>query len=212
MILNYISDHAPLEILQNIASQYSEESGPDFRATITIFTANGTSWRGIPIAYCNQNQGSYLVLQTKEMAAVSLYTHQITSVEISDQRILESFISRPWQTSERFSSISKMQLMREIETEWKEIGPSLEVQFDGFPKEEYIFGATLAWIVSLKSVLKKIVLEFPDALTGYRAIEVHFSDLELNCTKVDNKLKIKSNFKKNSFSRTLLYEELNRSL
>ncbi len=208
-----VFDNGPYELLQKIAWAFSIESGPDFRATVTIHTASSKSWTGIPIQASNNRNGEFIVLGFKDKkTSVVLPLAQVTAVEVEDPSRLDSFFTKPWLSDSRYTSVSKLQATRDLDASWKD-EPRCKVAFDTFPATDEAPGFVLAWTALLKSELEKIRTEFgADALAKIHAINVTYGSGAMTCSKVDSSLNFTISISVESMDRKAIAAKLNESL
>lgn len=203
----------PLQIIERIANGYLAGSNADFRAAVTVYTLSGSSYTGVPTSYMRDNQGDYFALTTKEKATIVMYSRGVAGVLVSDQNQMQAFLLRPWQTDSRFGSISKMQCARDTEAEFKELNMQVQFKIETFPtNDEYIFGATLAWLINIKSELKKIAEEFSGSLDGIKTLQIQFTSGKPEASKIEGGLSLSCDFKPESFSREKISELLRQAL
>lgn len=203
----------PIGLLQKLASSFTPGFGVDSRASVIVNLVNGKSWTGVPVEFSTDLKGEYIVLSLEPERRAIVLTHQIASVEVENVEDIFSFFKKPWMTSARFGSISKLQLVREHEIEWKDLGVKCSLNVESLPKDEGLLGAVLAWSTTLKGAIKEILVEHQDLKQHLKEIEVSF-DKNILSGHVDTngRLLLMTSFVAEAFDKKLIAQILNQHL
>ncbi len=206
----------PIVLLNRLASGYSQESGADQRAQISIHTKNGKIWTGIPTDTVEDRSRSYVVLEIlPKKNLVIIDTFEIQTVEIENLDSIHSFLEKPWLKDSRFRSITRLQLMREIETLWATFpNQKLSVTLDTFPTTEETPGALLAWLYILKAEVTALMETSigKEALNEISQFTVVWGADAVVAKKDGKVLSLSLSLAKESFEKARIQEQLNNSL
>ena len=206
----------PIVLMNRLASGYSQDSGADPRAQITLHTKNGKIWTGIPTDTVEDRSRSYIILEIlPKKNLVVIDTFEIQTVEIENLDLIYSFLEKPWLKDSRFRSVTRLQFMREIETLWAAFpNQKLTVAVDTFPTSEETFGALLAWLYVLKAEVAALMESDlgKEALLEISQISIKGGTEALVAKKDGKTLALSVSLAKESFEKTRVQEQLNNSL
>lgn len=206
---------SPIQLLQKIVGAVSERGSSDARANLTLHFLGGRSWTGIPYKFLQASDGAFVGLKFRDKRQIVMISmNQFCALEVEDPDLLEQFFSKPWLSDARYSSITKFQLVREIEALSKELGKSIQFKFDSLPLAEDSPGAALAWLNLLVTEYKKLCLDdFGKAATKeIDIIEIIYKSEPLSFAKSGRSLQLSFNITPESFNEKVIFDGLNSSL
>ncbi|CAN5590874.1 hypothetical protein BH10BDE1_BH10BDE1_34870 [soil metagenome] len=209
-----VFDNGPFELLHKIVEAYSNESGADRRARVTVHTSGSKSWTGVPVQFVNNRSGEFFIFSLQEKTnALALASHQIVAVEIENVQALETFLEKPWTNDTDFSVVSRLQAVRDLAALWSDYKPTANINFESFPSSDEAPGFVIMWMKRLRSELENIRREFGDKeLSEVRKVEVKYAAGPMTCVKSFDGLEFTIDLSTESLNRKTMATLLSAAL
>lgn len=177
MVKFSMENRDPVALLKTIA-ELSQNFKADKRAEVTLHGANGKSWVGIPTKILESESGQFIFLTEQDTERICyVMLSQIVAVEFGKISILNSYFAKPWPQNIKYSSLSKLQAVREMESLSESFnGSQFKLDFETLPARVDAVEDAVTWATVLRSTLQKMCSNptAKDAINQIQVFEIKF--------------------------------------